>query len=36
MAKIYAKRIRENIMTIDEVPERWKIETQTILDREEI
>lgn len=32
MAKIYYKRIKEGIMTIDEVPERWKEVVQRMLD----
>lgn len=32
MAKIYARRIRAGIMTIEEVPERWKAQTQQLLE----
>lgn len=32
MAKIYYKRIKSGIMTINEVPERWKAAVQALLD----
>lgn len=32
MAKIYARRIRAGIMTIEEVPERWKAQTEKLLE----
>ena len=32
MARIYARRIRAGIMTLDEVPERWKAQTQKLLE----
>lgn len=32
MAKVYYKRIKAGIMTIDEVPERWRAEVQRMLD----
>jgi len=32
MAKIYYRRIKEGIMTIEEVPERWRDEVQKLLD----
>ena len=35
MAKIYYKRIKAGIMTIDEVPSRWRAEVQRILDEDE-
>ena len=35
MAKIYYKRIKAGIMTIDEVPERWRAEVQRMLDEDE-
>lgn len=35
MAKIYYKRIKAGIMTIDEVPERWRAEVQRMLDNDE-
>ena len=35
MAKIYYKRIKAGIMTIDEVPPRWKTEVQRMLDEDE-
>jgi hypothetical protein len=31
MAKIYARRIREGKMAIDDVPERWREEVQRLL-----
>lgn len=31
MAKIYKNRIMDGIMTIDEVPERWKEATRELL-----
>lgn len=34
MAKIYYKRIKAGIMTIDEVPERWRAEVQRMLDED--
>ena len=34
MAKIYYKRIKAGIMTIDEVPERWRAAVQALLDEE--
>lgn len=35
MAKIYYKRIKAGIMTIDEVPLRWREEVQRMLDDDE-
>lgn len=32
MAKLYARRINEGLMTIEEVPFRWREETQNLLD----
>lgn len=32
MAKIYYKRIKAGIMTIDDVPDRWRAEVQKMLD----
>lgn len=32
MAKIYYKRIKAGLMTIDDVPERWKAAVQALLD----
>ena len=32
MAKIYYNRIKAGIMTIDEVPERWRAKVQALLD----
>ena len=34
MAKIYVRRILSGEMTIDDVPERWRGEVQTLLDEE--
>ena len=34
MAKIYYKRIKAGIMTINEVPERWRAEVQRMLDED--
>lgn len=36
MAKIFFNRILDNIMTIDEVPERWKKETIKLLELEKL
>lgn len=33
MAKIYFNRILDNIMTIEDVPERWKKETIELLEK---
>ena len=35
MAKIYHNRIKAGIMTIDEVPERWRAKVQALLDADE-
>lgn len=35
MAKIYYRRIKDGIMTIDEVPERWRVAVQELLDADE-
>jgi len=35
MAKIYYKRIKAGIMTIEEVPERWREAVQELLDEDE-
>jgi hypothetical protein len=35
MAKIYYKQIKAGIMTIDEVPERWRATVQAMLDEDE-
>lgn len=32
MAKIYYKRIKAGIMTIEDVPERWRAAVQELLD----
>ena len=34
MAKIYKNRIKDGIMTIDEVPERWREATMELLKEE--
>ena len=35
MAKIYYKRIKDGVITIDDVPERWRDAVQALLDAEE-
>lgn len=35
MAKLYYKRIKAGIMTIDEVPTRWRAAVQAMLDEDE-
>ena len=35
MAKIYYKRIKAGIMTIDDVPAFWKAAVQELLDKDE-
>ena len=35
MAKIYYNRIKAGIMTIDEVPLRWRAAVQELLDQDE-
>ena len=35
MAKIYYKRIKAGIMTIEDVPERWRAEVQRMLDEDQ-
>ena len=32
MAKIYYRRIKDGLMTIEEVPERWRAAVQALLD----
>lgn len=32
MAKIYFKRIKDGVITIDDVPERWKAAVQALLE----
>ena len=34
MAKLYAQRIRQGRMTLDDVPERWREEVRKILEGE--
>ena len=34
MAKIYYKRIKAGIMTIEEVPARWRVQVQAMLDED--
>lgn len=36
MAKIYYRRIKAGIMTIDEVPERWRATVQAMLDEDDL
>lgn len=33
MAKLYAKRILDGKMTIDDVPERWRAEVEALLNK---
>jgi len=35
MAKIYYNRIKAGIMTIDDVPERWRAAVQKMLDEDD-
>ena len=35
MAKIYYNRIKAGIMTIEEVPGRWRAQVQALLDADE-
>lgn len=35
MAKIYYNRIKAGLMTIDEVPERWRAKVHALLDEDE-
>ena len=35
MAKIYYRRIRDGRMTIEEVPERWRVAVQALLDADD-
>lgn len=35
MAKIYYNRIKAGIMTIEEVPDRWKAAVQRLLDEDD-
>ena len=35
MAKIYYRRIKDGIMTIEEVPERWRAEVESLLEADE-
>lgn len=36
MAKIYYRRIKAGIMTIDEVPERWRDAVQKMIDEDDV
>lgn len=36
MAKIYYRRIKAGIMTIDKVPERWRAAVQKMLDEDDV
>lgn len=35
MAKIYYRRIKDGAITIDDVPERWRVAVQALLDADE-
>lgn len=35
MAKVYYRKIKSGLMTIDEVPERWRAAVQAMLDEDE-
>ena len=35
MAKIYYRRIKDGVITIDDVPVRWKAAVQALLDADE-
>lgn len=35
MARIYYNRIKAGIMTIEEVPQRWRAAVQALLDQDE-
>lgn len=35
MAKIFYKRIKDGVITIDDVPNRWKAAVQALLDEDE-
>lgn len=35
MAKIYYRRIKDGVITIDDVPARWKAAVQALLDEDE-
>lgn len=35
MTKLYYNRIKRGVMTIDEVPTRWRDEVQALLDADE-
>lgn len=34
MAKIYVRKIKAGLMTIDDVPERWRAEVEKLLEGE--
>lgn len=34
MAKVYYKRVKAGLMTIDEVPKKWRDEVQEMLDND--
>ena len=34
MAKIYVRKIKAGLMTIDDVPERWRAEVEKLLEEE--
>lgn len=35
MAKVYYRKIKSGLMTIDDVPDRWREEVQRMLDEDE-
>ena len=35
MAKVYYRRIKAGLMTIEEVPERWRAAVQALIDADE-
>lgn len=35
MAKVYYRKIKSGLMTIDDVPDRWRAEVQRMLDEDE-
>lgn len=35
MAKVYYRKIKSGLMTIDEVPLRWRAQVQAMLDEDE-
>ena len=35
MAKVYYRKIKSGLMTVDDVPDRWREEVQRMLDEDE-